>query len=149
MLCKIFQKSGPGPKNGAQYGAPFNEEEWNSEDEADHIESLPFSSIDVPAMVLNENQSNSILRDTVDPEDMPSGFPSNSGPSQSLPSADMVLPSVPDGDIELPDDTELQSMLDMFEESGILVSDENDENEVSCSYVGGMECCAIVASMQP
>ena len=145
MLCKIFQKSGPGPKNGAQYGAPFNEEEWNSEDEADHIESLPFSSIDVPAMVLNENQSNSILRDTVGPEDTPSGFPSNSGPSQSLPSADMVLPSVPDGDIfELPDDDELMSMLDMFEDSN-----ENDENEVSCSYVGGIECSEIVASMQP
>lgn len=126
VLCKIFQKSGPGPKNGAQYGAPFNEEEWNSEDEADHIESLPFSSIDMPAMVLNDNQSNSILRDTVGPEDTPSGFPSNSGPSQSLPSADMVLPSVPDGDIfELPVDNELMSMLDMFEDSN-----ENDENEV-------------------
>lgn len=145
MLCKIFQKSGPGPKNGAQYGAPFNEEEWNSEDEADHIESLPFSCIDVPPMVLNDNQSNSILRDTVGPEDTPSGFPSNSGPSQSLPSTDMVLPSVPDGDIfELPVDNELMSMLDMFEDSN-----ENDENEVSCSYVGGMECCEIVASMQP
>ncbi|TVU16740.1 hypothetical protein EJB05_40318 [Eragrostis curvula] len=29
VLCKIFQKSGPGPKIGAQYGAPFNEAEWN------------------------------------------------------------------------------------------------------------------------
>ncbi|WVZ81496.1 hypothetical protein U9M48_028867 [Paspalum notatum var. saurae] len=29
VLCKIFQKSGPGPKIGAQYGAPFNEEDWN------------------------------------------------------------------------------------------------------------------------
>ncbi|KAL6844269.1 hypothetical protein ACP4OV_025942 [Aristida adscensionis] len=29
VLCKIFQKSGPGPKIGAQYGAPFNEEDWD------------------------------------------------------------------------------------------------------------------------
>lgn len=29
VLCKIFKKSGPGPKIGEQYGAPFNEEEWN------------------------------------------------------------------------------------------------------------------------
>ncbi|KAG8066859.1 hypothetical protein GUJ93_ZPchr0004g38472 [Zizania palustris] len=29
VLCKIFQKSGPGPKIGEQYGAPFNEEDWN------------------------------------------------------------------------------------------------------------------------
>nr|GMD37180.1 NAC domain-containing protein 17-like [Ipomoea batatas] len=27
-LYKVFKKSGPGPKNGEQYGAPFNEEDW-------------------------------------------------------------------------------------------------------------------------
>lgn len=32
MLCRIFQKSGSGPKNGEQYGAPFEEEEWDDED---------------------------------------------------------------------------------------------------------------------
>ncbi|KAI7733714.1 hypothetical protein M8C21_029611 [Ambrosia artemisiifolia] len=31
VLCKIFKKSGTGPKNGAQYGAPFNEEEWGDD----------------------------------------------------------------------------------------------------------------------
>ncbi|KAK1408151.1 hypothetical protein QVD17_39785 [Tagetes erecta] len=29
VLCKIFKKSGLGPKNGAQYGATFNEDEWD------------------------------------------------------------------------------------------------------------------------
>lgn len=33
VLCRIFQKSGPGPKNGERYGAPFNEEEWEDENE--------------------------------------------------------------------------------------------------------------------
>ncbi|KAK9911723.1 hypothetical protein M0R45_035618 [Rubus argutus] len=33
VLCRIFQKSGTGPKNGEQYGAPFLEEEWDEEDE--------------------------------------------------------------------------------------------------------------------
>lgn len=28
VLCRVFQKSGSGPKNGEQYGAPFVEEEW-------------------------------------------------------------------------------------------------------------------------
>lgn len=28
-LCRVFHKSGPGPKNGEQYGAPFREEEWD------------------------------------------------------------------------------------------------------------------------
>ncbi|KAA8537983.1 hypothetical protein F0562_027437 [Nyssa sinensis] len=27
-LYKVFKKSGPGPKNGEQYGAPFKEEDW-------------------------------------------------------------------------------------------------------------------------
>lgn len=37
VLCRIFQKSGSGPKNGEQYGAPFVEEEW----EDDNLGLLP------------------------------------------------------------------------------------------------------------
>lgn len=33
VLCRIFKKSGSGPKNGEQYGAPFVEEEWEEEDD--------------------------------------------------------------------------------------------------------------------
>ncbi|KAF3335720.1 NAC domain-containing protein 53 [Carex littledalei] len=29
VVCRIFQKNGSGPQNGAQYGAPFIEEEWD------------------------------------------------------------------------------------------------------------------------
>ncbi|KAJ4773652.1 NAC domain-containing protein 78 [Rhynchospora pubera] len=29
VVCRVFQKNGPGPQNGAQYGAPFIEEEWD------------------------------------------------------------------------------------------------------------------------
>ncbi|CAM8936308.1 unnamed protein product [Rhodiola kirilowii] len=31
-LYKVYKKSGPGPKNGEQYGAPFKEEDWVDED---------------------------------------------------------------------------------------------------------------------
>ncbi|KAH9317407.1 hypothetical protein KI387_019176, partial [Taxus chinensis] len=31
VLCRVFQKSGPGPKNGEHYGAPFREEDWNED----------------------------------------------------------------------------------------------------------------------
>ncbi|PIN03750.1 hypothetical protein CDL12_23721 [Handroanthus impetiginosus] len=37
VLCRVFQKSGSGPKNGEQYGAPFVEEEW----EEDELELVP------------------------------------------------------------------------------------------------------------
>ncbi|CAL9749158.1 unnamed protein product [Musa acuminata subsp. burmannicoides] len=36
VVCRIFQKSGSGPQNGAQYGALFVEEEWE-EEEADGL----------------------------------------------------------------------------------------------------------------
>ncbi|KAK1435512.1 hypothetical protein QVD17_01277 [Tagetes erecta] len=32
VLYKVFKKSGPGPKNGEQYGAEFVEEEWDDEE---------------------------------------------------------------------------------------------------------------------
>ncbi|CAI0442545.1 unnamed protein product [Linum tenue] len=32
VLCRIFRKSGTGPKNGEQYGAPFVEEEWEDDE---------------------------------------------------------------------------------------------------------------------
>ncbi|PWA60367.1 NAC domain containing protein 2 [Artemisia annua] len=32
VLCRIFHKSGSGPKNGEKYGAPLIEEEWDEEE---------------------------------------------------------------------------------------------------------------------
>ena len=34
----IFKKDGPGPRNGAQYGAPFREEDWTDNEEENRIE---------------------------------------------------------------------------------------------------------------
>nr|AFN55267.2 NAC domain protein [Tamarix hispida] len=31
VLYKVYKKSGPGPKNGEQYGAPFREEDWEDD----------------------------------------------------------------------------------------------------------------------
>ncbi|KAG1363315.1 NAC domain-containing protein 17 [Cocos nucifera] len=36
-LYKVFRKSGPGPKNGEQYGAPFREEEWDDDGKDDSL----------------------------------------------------------------------------------------------------------------
>ncbi|KAL1111748.1 hypothetical protein V6Z11_D02G081600 [Gossypium hirsutum] len=40
-LYKLYKKSGPGPKNGEQYGAPFKEEAWDDEE----YSSNPLDSI--------------------------------------------------------------------------------------------------------
>ncbi|KAK8710956.1 hypothetical protein V6N13_146264 [Hibiscus sabdariffa] len=37
MLYVVFKKDGVGPKNGAQYGAPFNEDDWIDDDEETNL----------------------------------------------------------------------------------------------------------------
>ncbi|KAJ6733712.1 putative proteinC DOMAIN-CONTAINING PROTEIN 82-RELATED [Salix koriyanagi] len=37
VLCVLFKKDGPGPKNGAQYGAPFNEDEWDDDEVEEEV----------------------------------------------------------------------------------------------------------------
>lgn len=60
-MCRVFQKSGPGPKNGENYGAPLIEEEWEEEDESDmlprgeYAEELPASDDTCADAYLDEN----------------------------------------------------------------------------------------------
>ncbi|KAF8109940.1 hypothetical protein N665_0089s0059 [Sinapis alba] len=58
VLYKIFKKSGSGPKNGEQYGAPFVEEEWaEDDDEVDEAEAVvvPANQLLVSAGMGNNN----------------------------------------------------------------------------------------------
>lgn len=45
VLCRVFQKSGPGPQNGAQYGAPFEEEEWERDEEEEEADVVPGNTV--------------------------------------------------------------------------------------------------------
>ncbi|KAK3135517.1 hypothetical protein QOZ80_5BG0419900 [Eleusine coracana subsp. coracana] len=46
VLCKIFKKSGLGPRIGEQYGAPFNEDEWeNAEAGTSMFHLMPSSEV--------------------------------------------------------------------------------------------------------
>lgn len=58
VLYKIFKKSGSGPKNGEQYGAPFVEEEWaEDDDEVDEADAVhvPTNQLMVSAGMGNNN----------------------------------------------------------------------------------------------
>ncbi|CAN8298824.1 unnamed protein product [Cochlearia groenlandica] len=37
VVCVLFKKDGLGPRNGAQYGAPFKEEEWSDEEQLNAV----------------------------------------------------------------------------------------------------------------
>ncbi|OVA12798.1 NAC domain [Macleaya cordata] len=61
VLCKIFEKSGAGPKNGEQHGAPFEEEEdWEDDVVTNTLESFPFANPSSPLLLSSEDQNNAM-----------------------------------------------------------------------------------------
>ncbi|CAN8257178.1 unnamed protein product [Cochlearia groenlandica] len=72
VLCRIFQKSGTGPKNGEQYGAPFLEEEWEEDvmtfvpDQDGFSEGLAFDDdVYVDIDDIDEKPENLVVYDAV------------------------------------------------------------------------------------
>ncbi|XP_057497041.1 NAC domain-containing protein 82-like [Actinidia eriantha] len=87
VLCKIFQKSGRGPKANAQYGAPFKEEDWD--DDAEFCDqSLQSISLPSPALPY----------DKFIPGSMGSAPLSMPGPSNILSSIDVVAQPGPENE---------------------------------------------------
>jgi hypothetical protein len=71
VICKIFKKSGMGPKIGEQYGAPFNEEDWEDDDanlEAT-VAAFPFLPFHQPAV--QSSNDNNATTSTVEPVPAP------------------------------------------------------------------------------
>nr|XP_043640260.1 NAC domain-containing protein 17-like [Erigeron canadensis] len=66
VLYKIFKKSGPGPKNGEQYGAPFVEEEWSDDDCLDIDSLMVQKRIPVPVNDIREEEDNMLPKDIME-----------------------------------------------------------------------------------
>lgn len=124
MLCKVFQKNGPGPKNGAQYGAPFNEADWADDDAQNHAISLA-SDGPSPTMVMQpEEQSFPLERGLFGPGNT-SGLPVlEEGPSPSAggPTSEVVVEEA---------DDEIEHLLASFADEDTLLSNENGINQVA------------------
>ncbi|XP_027078451.1 NAC domain-containing protein 82-like [Coffea arabica] len=90
VLCKLFHKSGPGPKNGASYGAPFREEDWDDDEEIPVDSLLPGGPSTVEP-VQPENDNSSAAISLVDLGNAPLMPPNEPGPSFVQPSKDTVL----------------------------------------------------------
>lgn len=71
VLYKVFKKSGPGPKNGEQYGAPFKEEEWADDDCVSFSGFLDQDNIvkEVDVSPINNNIVNGVQQDQDDIDD--------------------------------------------------------------------------------
>lgn len=51
MICRVYQKEGPGPRNGAQYGKPYEEKEWETDEEIDSVQSAPVAAVCAPVPI--------------------------------------------------------------------------------------------------
>lgn len=49
VLARVFKKSGPGPKNGEQYGGAFIEEAYQSPPQEESVVVLPVEELEVPS----------------------------------------------------------------------------------------------------
>lgn len=67
VLYKVFKKNGPGPKNGAQYGAPFVEEEWDNDDSVIAIDALPHDGSSSHVITTTENQNTAASNSLINP----------------------------------------------------------------------------------
>lgn len=122
VLCKVFHKDGPGPRNGAQYGKPFNEEDWDDDGEIECVDSIPLvacSALPTPPIT----HLSSVAADT---------HPPVGGSIGSLDScvSELVVPSpddkvMPNDGSQVPADDDIDAMLRAFTEDGILATNEN------------------------
>ena len=63
VICRIFQKEGPGPRNGAQYGKPYDEKDWETDEEIDSVQSEPVASVSTPVPIQPSESHISIAND--------------------------------------------------------------------------------------
>ncbi|OWM91452.1 hypothetical protein CDL15_Pgr017370 [Punica granatum] len=96
VLCAIFKKKGLGPRNGAQYGAPFKEEDWE-DDEVSVVlpQDLLISARGLVQAHLpsqEEQQDHSARRNLETDNNMSESIAVVGSPPPVLPASETVLP---------------------------------------------------------
>ncbi|KAE9608693.1 hypothetical protein Lal_00020799 [Lupinus albus] len=129
VICKVFQKEGPGPRNGAQYGRPFNEEDWDEEAEIGCVVSLPVAALSTPAPIQLNTGHSSAANDMHPSTSECIGLTSVSCLSELTPSC-LTLPSAPPSNNNEAVDAILL-MLDCVKEDNTLALNENNKIEAN------------------
>ncbi|RDY07118.1 NAC domain-containing protein 82 [Mucuna pruriens] len=115
VVCKVFQKEGVGPRNGAQYARPFNEEDWDVEE----LE-IPYPALSAPVPTISMDSDASVPNENQLPGSVCIGLTATSCLSGSMPSPGIVNPSVPNDQAVNNDDTDILAMLENFKDDGKL-----------------------------
>ncbi|KAK7282335.1 hypothetical protein RIF29_11017 [Crotalaria pallida] len=127
VICKVFQKEGPGPRNGAQYGRPFNEEDWDEEGEIGCVESLPLATPSAPAPLPLTTCHSSAAIDMHPSTSECVGLTPVSCPSGLTSSCSTPPSALPCSSNQAEDDILL--LLDSFKEDNTLALNENNRIE--------------------
>ncbi|KAK6125572.1 hypothetical protein DH2020_040682 [Rehmannia glutinosa] len=139
VLCKVFKKNGPGPKNGAQYGAPFNEADWDDDDDVDgaqnHAISLASDAPSPTTLLQTEEQSCPHVTGLFG-SGSKSGLPLIEGPSPSSghPTSEVFVEETDDEMVRLLAQFTDDDML-LFHEDGVNKDDFSGKgkNTIPCS----------------
>ncbi|KAL4352979.1 hypothetical protein GQ457_06G034690 [Hibiscus cannabinus] len=126
MLYVVFKKDGVGPKNGAQYGAPFNEDDWIDDDEETNLPgtaslcgtSMVASRVNTLPLVCHTNNEVNCTTDadaytvptSMDTPEAPMVVFTDSVPALLEPPQHALVP------LEEPNDNNIVSMLEVFTE---------------------------------
>ncbi|KAM5562218.1 NAC domain-containing protein 82 [Rosa sericea] len=134
VLCVLFQKEGQGPKNGAQYGAPFKEEDWTDGEVEICLDTVPHANRPEPDLVLPRGYNSSSLTSTDCPEGMCIGPSSESCISDVVPPSCNIFRSVPSNSVttekqSVSANADILSMLDCFVEESTFLINGNDKNK--------------------
>ncbi|XP_076961064.1 NAC domain-containing protein 78-like [Bidens hawaiensis] len=124
VLCRIFHKSGSGPKNGERYGAPLIEDEWE-DDELVFVPAQEDYSKDLPVDLdsyLDANDIDQILNSDISRED--DVLPLIHGESYAAVTGGEQKPLVVAGEYDLQVDSSVQT--------------EMGPGSVTNGYVGGL-----------
>ncbi|KAG7550043.1 NAC domain [Arabidopsis thaliana x Arabidopsis arenosa] len=139
VVCVLFKKDGPGPRNGAQYGAPFREEDWSDEEQRT---DLPSTSN--PTNLLEPSKETTLaLTAPDDPiKDCFGGILSESCVSDFLPATSNTISELPRPSdaattpmstaplaetLQTPNNDDLYSMLDLFDDDEEFLGFNNNE----------------------
>lgn len=139
VLCRIFRKSGSGPKNGEQYGAPFVEEEWEDDElvmvpKQEFAEDLPADDDDA---YLDANDLEQILGSNTPDKDVP--LPLDLHQGDNLSSADVSTEMIEDPQNVLMDDGDNQHQTDKEDGPKLFdlpVQNGLNPNTVKHEYIG-------------
>lgn len=138
VLCEIFKKSGRGPKNGSQYGAPFDDAKWADDlDVQDCIEPVPSATLEPIREDVSSSVCTATSESTVFPGPDRDSFctPAEELPSVSIPSnnctslADPGPLQTPEFHWSNPSEDDMLALVMHCSEDALLQSAENGGEE--------------------